>query len=166
MMIRMAAVVACLWCWSVAAPATGQGSGREVHGVGETYGGLGVSIAWAVLRGASESSTLVVLRVAADPAAYASADVVGRNPFTQGQRQILSRMPVGQRVEVRIARADFADFPRTELRFWSSSPAMAAPALVVYYLGVPDTTPEFANEAALDAYLTARIERIRARKSP
>jgi hypothetical protein len=26
------------------------------------------------------------------------------------------------------------------------------PALTVYYLGVPDTTPEFSSEAALDAY--------------
>ena len=73
-------------------------------------------------------------------------------------------MPVGDRVEVRIARADFADFPRTELRFWASW--TESPALVVYYLGVPDTTPEFANEATLDAYLAARIERIRAGKSP
>jgi hypothetical protein len=27
------------------------------------------------------------------------------------------------------------------------------PALTVYYLGVPDTTPEFSSEAAPDAYL-------------
>jgi hypothetical protein len=29
--------------------------------------------------------------------------------------------------------------------------------LTVYYLGVPDTTPEFSSRAALDAYL-ARIQ--------
>ena len=167
MIIRAAATIACLCCcWSVAGPASGQANVREVHGVGEAYGGSGVSIAWAVLRGASESVTLVVLRVAADPAAYASVDIVGRNPFTQSERQLLLRMPVGDRVEARIARADFADFPRTELRFRAISPAADAPALVVYYLGVPDTTPEFANEAALDAYLASRIERMRARKSP
>ena len=28
------------------------------------------------------------------------------------------------------------------------------PALTVYYLGVPDTTPEFTSQAALDAYLS------------
>ena len=167
MIIRVAATVACLcWCWSGAGAANGQANAREVHGSGEAYGGSGVSIAWAVLRGASESSTLVVLRVAADPTAYTSMDVVVRNPFTQSQRQILPRTPVGNRIEARIARADFANFPRTELHFWASSPGTDAPALVVYYLGVPDTTPEFANEAALDAYLADRIERTRAGKSP
>ena len=34
--------------------------------------------------------------------------------------------------------------------------------LVVFYLGVPDTTPEFATEAALDGYLADRIARLRA----
>jgi len=29
----------------------------------------------------------------------------------------------------------------------------AVPVLTVYYLGVLDTTPEFASEAALEAYL-------------
>src|SRR5438093_6974475 len=137
MMIRTAATIACLWCCSVAGSASEQANAREVHGVGEAYGGSGVVIAWAVLRGASESSTWIVLRVAADPMSYARIDVVGRNPFTQGQRQLLPRVPVGDRVEARIARADFADYPRTELRFWASSPATDAPALVVYYLGVP-----------------------------
>ena len=33
------------------------------------------------------------------------------------------------------------------------------PALTVYYLGVPDTTPEFTSEAALDAYLAGTQRR-------
>jgi hypothetical protein len=36
--------------------------------------------------------------------------------------------------------------------------------LTVFYLGVPDTTPEFADAAKLDAYLAERLER--ARNSP
>ena len=43
------------------------------------------------------------------------------------------------------------------------APAQAdTPRLVVYFLGVPDTTPEFATEANLSAYLADRIARIRA----
>ena len=33
------------------------------------------------------------------------------------------------------------------------------PVLTVYYLGVPDTTPEFASEASLLAYLAAAASR-------
>ena len=63
-----------------------------------------------------------------------------------------------------------ADFPRTELRLWQGGPAPngAPPALVVYYLGVPDTTPEVALAADLDRSLSARIARARdpANKAP
>ena len=38
----------------------------------------------------------------------------------------------------------------------------SAAILAVYYLGVPDTTPEFATEASLAAYLADRIARMRA----
>jgi len=52
-------------------------------------------------------------------------------------------------------RAGFADFPRREIHLYASEADWRArkPALTVYYLGVPDTTPEFTSEAALDAYL-------------
>ena len=71
-------------------------------------------------------------------------------------------MPIartGARIDARIPRAQFADFPRTEFRLYGSAPKSPgdAPKLVVYYLGIPDTTPEFASDAALEAYLASRI---------
>jgi hypothetical protein len=162
---NIAAASACLWLVCSGAVSASVAD-IEVHGVGDAYAGAGVTIAWGVLRGASETATLVVLRVAADPAKYKTVEVVGRNPFSRSERKLLGPTAVGDRVEVRIPRAGFADFPRTELRFAPGSPASTAPAVVVYYLGVPDTTPEFANEAELEAYLTDRIERTRAAKSP
>ena len=164
-MKNIAAVSAGLWLFcSGAAPASV--ADVEVHGVGDAYAGAGIAIAWGVLRGASESATLVVLRVAADPAKYKTVEVVGRNPFSRSERKLLSETPLSGRVDVRIPRASFADFPRTELRFTPDSPTSTAPAIVVYYLGVPDTTPEFANDAALETYLGDRIARARAAKSP
>ena len=153
----------CLGFLCSAAAAAPNGTEATVHGVGDVYRGASATIAWGVLRGATESATLVVLRVAADPAAYSTMEVVGRNPFSQSERNLLSATPIHGHVDVRIPRSSFADFPRTELRF-AAGPGSAP--LVVYYLGVPDTTPEFANEAALEAYLTDRIEPTRAGKSP
>ena len=57
----------------------------------------------------------------------------------------------------RSSRAHFADFPRTELTFDGPAPA-AAPALVVYYAGVPDTTPEF---AAADRLYDEHLDQLR-----
>ncbi len=57
-----------------------------------------------------------------------------------------------------ISRARFAQLPRTELRFFSSERDAAAgnPALSVFYLGVPDTTPEFDSEARLTQHLEGK----------
>ena len=64
-------------------------------------------------------------------------------------------------------RSSFADLPRTEFRFFPSAAdaQVDAPRLVVYFLGIPDTTPEFAEPAALDKYLAGRIERARMQKA-
>ena len=137
---------------------------REVHGSADAYAADGVALAWGVLRGPTETATLVVVRIVADPAAFASVAVAGRDPFTGREQPLLARTPVKGVVELRVPRAHFADFPRTELRFDgpATAPAGSATALVVYYAGVPDTAPEFNAADKLDAYLADRLARVRA----
>lgn len=131
----------------------------EVHGSSDAYGEPGVALAWAVRRGADERSTQVVLRIVVDPARFPRLAVVGRDPFGGAEHVLLAPAVTAGRVELAIPRAHFADFPRTEIRL--HAPGTGAPPRVVYYLGVPDTTPEFASEPALDAYLADRIARVR-----
>jgi len=148
----------------VAAHAARSETPQEVHGSADAYAGDGVALVWAVLRGPDETATAVVLRVAADPKRYPLMAVVGRNPFTQQAKQLLDAKAPAAGVDLRVARSQFSDFPRTELRFYDS-PAAAqadAPRLVIYFLGVPDTTPEFASEARLNAYASDRITRLQA----
>jgi hypothetical protein len=134
---------------------------KDVHGSGDAYAAPGVTLAWGILHGADEASTRVVLRVVADPQVYASVAVVGKNPFSGQERVLQPSSPTKDSIDVRVPRAQYADFPRTELRFYAAASA-TAPALVVYYLGVPDTTPEFPDASKLDAYLADRIARARA----
>jgi hypothetical protein len=64
----------------------------------------------------------------------------------------------GRPIDARIPRAQFAISRAPS--FGCSGPLPKRPRaakLVVYYLGIPDTTPEFATEAALEAYLASRI---------
>ncbi|MEO8137592.1 MAG: hypothetical protein ABI831_26870 [Betaproteobacteria bacterium] len=152
-----------LGLWSAALCA--QAPVQEVHGTSDTFAGHGVAIAWGVLRGATEASTFVVLRIAADPARFSQVAADGIDPFSKERQPVAAERPLGASADIRIPRARFADFPRTELRF--SKPG-AQPALVVYYLGVPDTTPEFAAESSLDAHLAQSLSRLRAniRKTP
>jgi hypothetical protein len=136
---------------------------REVHGMADAFAAAGVAIAWGVVRGASETATVVAIRVVADTASYPWVTVEGSDPFTQRQHPLLRPMSSAGVIDVRSPRANFAEFPGNELRF-SGSAAEAqsgVPKLVVFYLGVPDTTPEFATEDKLEAYLTDRIARLR-----
>ena len=89
---------------------------------------------------------------------------MGIDPFTQRQQPLLPVTALAADIDVRVPRAHFADFPRTEVRLFGSADAdgTGAPKLVVYYLGVPDTTPEFASASALESYLAQRIARARA----
>jgi len=162
-----ATLLLCAWlCVAAAFPQRANAADglREAHGSADAFAAPGVTLAWGVLRGATETATLVVVRIAAARDAFASVAVVGLDPFTQRQQPLLGATPVTADIDIRIPRAHFADFPRTEVRLFGRPDAggTGAPALVVYYLGVPDTTPEFASETALEAYLVQRIARARA----
>ena len=130
----------------------------EVHGKVDVFSAPGVSLAWAVARGPDEANTFVVIRVVADPAKYRAISVTGRDPFSKAEKVLMAATPLTGRFDVRLPRAGFADFPRTELRFHD---AAGKPQLEVYYLGVPDTTPEFSEGARLEAYLDDRISRLK-----
>ncbi len=132
---------------------------NAVHGSADLYTAPGVTLAWGILRGPTEASTLVAVRIVVAPDAFAAVSIVGIDPFTQREQVLLAPSSTAARIDARIPRAQFADFPRTEFRLFGSIPKAPAdaPKLLVYYLGIPDTTPEFASEAALENYLTSRI---------
>jgi hypothetical protein len=164
--VRLARIAAIVLATAVAgAPAW---PAQEVHGTSDAFTGHGVAIAWAVLRGASEDSTAVVLRVAVEPGRFAQVGADGVDPFTTERRSLARPAPPeGGISELNAARKHFADFPRTELLlFEAKAPPSTTPDLVIYYLGVPDTTPEFPTRSALDAYLTERIAKLRGSAPP
>jgi hypothetical protein len=140
----------------------------EAHGALDAFAGEGVAMAWGVLRGNDDASTLVVVRIDADAARYRSMAVTGIDPFTRAAQVIVAPAALGASHTVRVPRARFADLPRTEWRFYTVATPTArdAPALVVEYHGVPDTTPEFDDEAKLAASLADRIARARRGAKP
>lgn len=129
----------------------------EVHGQTDVFTAPGVALAWAIARGPDEARTFVVVRVLTERA-IRTISLTGRDPFTQAEKTLMRTTPTKGRVDVRIPRGSFADFPRTEWQFFASE---KEPRLVVFYLGVPDTTPEFADETGLDAYLDERLAKAR-----
>lgn len=150
----------CCWCAAVA----GAQMPREVHGSHDAYAARGIAIAWGVLRGANEAATTVVVRIAVDPQSYPWLAVTAIDPFSKQEQEVQRPAAAVASIDLRVPRSQFGDYPRTEVRlFDSAASAQAGTAvLVIYFLGVPDTTPEFTDTAKLDASLVERMARARA----
>jgi hypothetical protein len=144
----------------LAGPAAAQ-QGTAVHGADSIFTSPTVKLAWAVRRGASEAETLVVVRVIATDASYRFIRVDGVDPFTKDHKVFVTARPLERETDIAIPRAEFADHPSTEFHFFASAEDAAAnrPKLTVFYLGVPDTTPEFAVPGDAEAYLARMLGR-------
>ncbi len=135
---------------------------REVHGENSVFAGNGVAMAWGILREASEEKTQVVVRIVNVGQAYTYLHIDGVDPFTQERKEMLSGQPLGDNLEVRSPRASFAEFTRREFQFYTTDDWLAKrPSLTVYYMGVPDTSPEVASEAPLGKYLDDALAKVR-----
>ena len=148
---------------SIALNAVAADAPVEVHGHSDAFSAHGIAIAWSVLRGPSEQAAKVVLRIGVDGARYKMVAVDGVDPFTRQRQSITPRVKLNAVFEVRVPRSHYADFPRTELRFYADD-KQAEPGVVVYYVGVPDTTPEFSDESKLESFLAERIRHLAERK--
>lgn len=148
----------------LASPTLATAQGTVIHGADAVFAGQGVAIAWGILKAPVEEQSLVVIRIVPLRPAYAYVSVDAVDPFRGERRLVLEGRPLGAELDVRSPRATFADLPRREIRLYLTADDWRAgrAALTVYYLGVPDTTPEFTSEAALLAYLAGALSRLRA----
>src|SRR6266542_2659341 len=129
--------------------------GPVVHGADSVFTDPELGIVWGVLKNEAEERTMVVIRVSNPAGRYAYMTVEGVDPFTQRRVALVDGLPLGASIDIRTPRASFADLPRREIHLYASAAdwRTGRSGLTVYYLGVPDTTPEFTTEAALESYL-------------
>jgi hypothetical protein len=153
------------WVVVLSLPVAAFSQGRQVHGENSSFIGHGVAMVWGVLRGASEESTQVILRIVPAGGDYAAVSLDGVDPFTQRRQELLGMQPLGSQLDVRTSRGTFADFPRREIHLYTANDQHAhRPGLTVYFMGLPDTTPEFTSEAELRKYLDDALAKLLAGK--
>jgi hypothetical protein len=150
----------------LASPIPAAGQAREVHGESSVFAGEGIAIAWGILKAAVEDQSQVILRIVPLGNPVAVLRIEGVDPFTQKRDVVLAGQPLGDRLDVRSLRGTFADFPRREIQLYRTTADWHArrPTATIYYLGVPDTTPEFISEAALSAYFQDALANIQRRE--
>lgn len=155
------------WGWILAillvgCPVPAWGQGREIHGENSSFASEGVALAWGILKAPVEDQSQVVIRIVSPGGVYASVGIEGVDPFTQNRQEILPGRPLGDGLDARTSRGSFAEFPRREIHLFTATDWQSRrPTLTIYYLGVPDTTPEFLTESALSEYLDAALAKLR-----
>ncbi len=137
--------------------------GQQVHGADSIFASDSVAIVWAVLKGTAEANTMVVVRIMNTAREYAYVSVDGLHPFTKARTTVADGLALDEWVDVRSPRPDFVEFPSREIHLYRTAADWRAksPALTVYYLGVPDTTPELASEDGVLSYFSAALARTR-----
>ncbi len=126
-----------------------------VHGESSEFANPTLKLLWAVRRGTSDDATQVVIRAVNVTRAYTRVRVDGVDPFTKERVVLVAPRSFGAQVDLNIARAKFAAHPSTEIHLFRSDDDERAnrPALTVFYLGVPDTTPEFGETTRMEEHL-------------
>ena len=137
------------------APAKTPAQERDIHGADSVFTKPGLTIVWAVLRGGREEESIVVTRIVNTARQWSVVSVEGVDPFTGRRAPIADGLALDGHLDVRSPRRSFEDYPRREIRLYATREDWSAGkvALSVYYLGVPDTTPEFVLEASMLSYL-------------
>lgn len=160
---RLALAVAAL---SALLPGGARAQPDEVPGADAIFAGRGVAIFWGVIRGPDEARTRVVLRIErVDPAApWRLFSVEAVDPFTKEREwvRLALDLEAGRAVTVEMSREGFLAKPSRRVLFYRDAAAVQAgrPGLVVTYVSVPDTVPEFPSRGALEEHFRRARERV------
>jgi hypothetical protein len=133
-------------------------SQEVVHGADSVFVAPTVKIAWAIQKGANEESTFVLLQIANSTGHYRQVRLDGVDPFSKKRKVLVSARLLAASIELTVPRSSFAEYPSCEIHLYREA-ADQSPSLTVYYLGVPDTTPEFATAQDAQTYLAKMFEK-------
>jgi len=149
-----------LFAWGIP-PAFGQ---AEFHGADSTYEREGITILWAILKGPTEESSWVYIKIVnsqKSPFQIFSMEAV--DPFSKEREFVVKGERLGDENTIRSVRSSFRDKTARRILFYRSQEAFQKenPDLAVYYLGVPDTSPEVLSEKEIDDYFKKALERLK-----
>ena len=138
----------------VAASTSAQTPHESLHGAHEVFVSPDAAIVWAVLKAPTGDKAAVWLRIVNITKKFSHISIDGVDPFSKKRERVQLGVPLQAESRTESDRDTFSDLPSREVHFYRSESDLRAekPALTVYYLGVPDQTPEFSSLTALDSY--------------
>jgi hypothetical protein len=160
-MSRGAAIL--LMFMALAAPDNARAQAPQLHGADTVLISPTITIIWGVLRDPKQELALAVARVINTARRYDFVTLEAVDPFSGRRATVAAAVPLNEQADLRSPRGSYADYPRREFHFYRSAADLRAkrPALTVYYVSLPDTTPELRSEAALQAWFSLALNQRR-----
>lgn len=158
-MIRVVGVIRALIVTSVLlafSSAYAQAKEEALHGADGVFVVPDAAIIWAVLKQPGGDKATVWLRVVNSTRKFTYVAIDGVDPFSKKRERVEAGTKIEAEARIGSDRDTFSDLPSREVHLYRTEADFrgSKPALTVYYLGVPDTTPEFSTRAAMDEYLS------------
>jgi hypothetical protein len=141
---------------------------KEYHGADSIFEKEGIVILWAILKGSTEETSWVYIKMISSgsgPIPFPVFSVEAVDPFSNAKEWVVKGENLRKSQIVKSVRASFRDKTGRRILFYRSKEDCQAekPAMTVYYLGVPDTSPEFLSEKEIEGYFVKALERAKTR---
>jgi hypothetical protein len=145
--------------------ADARGETQILHGADSTFRSDSLGICWGIVQSPDTAALQVVIRIRVlDPAQnrFRSFAVKAFHPFTGAAEWIAVRQTLEATNDIITPREDFKRLGGRRILFYADAtgPADQAPDLIVEYLGIPDTSPQFSREDELEAYFGMAFDRL------
>jgi len=139
-------------------------SQTEYHGADSVFEKEGIAILWAILKGKDESSSWVytkIINFGGNSFQFYSVEAV--DPFSRQKEWLLKGMKLEKENLVKSVRTSFRDKTSRRILFYRNEETLEEqiPDMTVFYMGVPDTSPEVLSEKELGAYFERALEQLK-----
>jgi hypothetical protein len=139
---------------------------REYHGADSLFEKEGIVILWAILKGPTEESSWVYIKIIhekGDSGAFQIFSVEAVDPFSNQKEWVIKGEPLKRENTVKSIRASFREKTARRVLFYEKAEDLLKenPAMTVYYLGVPDTSPELMTEREIESYFKQALGRLK-----
>jgi hypothetical protein len=140
----------------------------EFHGADSVFEREGITILWAILKGPTEESSWVFIKIihsGGDPGSFQCFSVEAEDPFSKAREWLVKGEKLGEENVVKSVRSLFRDKTARRILFYKSHDDFVKeiPATTVFYLSVPDTSPELLSEREIESYFEKALERLKKR---
>jgi len=127
----------------------------KYHGADSVFEVGGVAVFWAILKGADINSSKVYINIVSldeTKLDFSSYSIFASNIFSGEEEIIINQKPMEKNNLLIQEYGSFSQMAKRRILFYHIGDSSDNPQMEIYYIGVPDTAPEFLEEEQINAF--------------